>query len=120
MNLSRTILMRGVIGPLFVGHGTQKLFGWLGGHGLEGTERILRESSGCGPGSVMPPPRAWPRRAAELLLTLGAFTPLATTAISATMITAMRKVHPPEGPVGDQRRLRVQPRPDRRDASRSP
>ncbi len=29
--------IRGVLGPLFVGHGTQKLFGWFGGHGIEGT-----------------------------------------------------------------------------------
>ena len=26
-----------VIGPLFIGHGTQKLFGWFGGYGLKGT-----------------------------------------------------------------------------------
>ena len=31
------LAVRGVVGPLFVGHGTQKLFGWFGGHGLEGT-----------------------------------------------------------------------------------
>ena len=36
MDLGR-LLLRGVVGPLFVGHGTQKLFGWFGGHGIEGT-----------------------------------------------------------------------------------
>lgn len=30
---------RVVIGGLFVGHGTQRLFGWFGGPGLEGTDR---------------------------------------------------------------------------------
>src|SRR4051794_18927859 len=32
-----SVAVRGLVGPLFVGHGTQKLFGWFGGHGLEGT-----------------------------------------------------------------------------------
>ena len=31
------VVIRGILGPLFVGHGTQKLFGWFEGHGLEGT-----------------------------------------------------------------------------------
>jgi putative oxidoreductase len=31
-------LLRAVIGPLFIGHGTQKLFGWFGGPGLEGAK----------------------------------------------------------------------------------
>ena len=31
------LLARVTIGLLFVGHGTQKLFGWFGGGGLEGT-----------------------------------------------------------------------------------
>jgi putative oxidoreductase len=32
---------RTVIGGLFIGHGTQKLFGWFGGPGLEGTEQMM-------------------------------------------------------------------------------
>ena len=31
------LLARGTIGALMVGHGTQKLFGWFGGHGPDGT-----------------------------------------------------------------------------------
>jgi putative oxidoreductase len=30
-----------VIGGLFIGDGTQKLFGWFGGPGLEGTEQMM-------------------------------------------------------------------------------
>jgi uncharacterized membrane protein YphA (DoxX/SURF4 family) len=34
-------LLRGVIGALFVGHGTQKLFGWFDGPGLQGVSDNL-------------------------------------------------------------------------------
>ena len=40
MNVGR-LAARVVIGGLFVGHGTQKLFGWFGGPGLEGTEQMM-------------------------------------------------------------------------------
>ena len=36
MKLGLTLL-RTIVGVLFFGHGTQKLFGWFGGHGIEGT-----------------------------------------------------------------------------------
>jgi putative oxidoreductase len=42
MKLCRVIL-RVLIGGLFVGHGTQKLFGWFGGHGLDGTGGFVPE-----------------------------------------------------------------------------
>ena len=48
MDLGRTAL-RWVIGPLFVGHGTQKLFGWFGGNGLEATAGFF-EKLGYKPG----------------------------------------------------------------------
>src|SRR5204862_7319640 len=48
MDLGR-LLLRGVVGPLFVGHGTQKLFGWFGGHGLDGTAGFF-ENLGLRPG----------------------------------------------------------------------
>jgi hypothetical protein len=36
MNIGR-VLARLTIGGLFIGHGTQKLFGWFGGPGIDGT-----------------------------------------------------------------------------------
>ena len=33
----RAVIAGGSVGGLFVGHGTQKLFGWFGGSGLETT-----------------------------------------------------------------------------------
>src|SRR4051794_41495025 len=42
-------LLRILIGGLFVGHGTQKLFGWFGGYGPDGTGQFF-ESIGLRPG----------------------------------------------------------------------
>ncbi len=55
-----TTVIRAVVGPLFVGHGTQKLFGWFGGHGREGTGGYF-ESLGLTPASGTRP-RPAPRR----------------------------------------------------------
>ena len=43
------LLARTTIGLLFVGHGTQKLFGWFGGGGLEETAGFF-EQLGFRPG----------------------------------------------------------------------
>ena len=37
------LILRTLMGVLFMGHGLQKLAGWFGGYGLEGTGRVLRE-----------------------------------------------------------------------------
>jgi putative oxidoreductase len=96
MSIGRTAL-RAVVGPLFVGHGTQKLFGWFGGHGPEGTGGFF-ESLGLRPGKR----HAMTAGAAEALggalVTLGLLTPVGATLVSATMITAIRKVHGRKGP----------------------
>jgi putative oxidoreductase len=89
--------MRGLIGGLFIGHGTQKLLGWFDGPGLEGTTGMMGKLG-------MRPPRrhALIAGGAEAgggaLLALGALTPLATTLLTSTMTTAIRKVHAPKGP----------------------
>jgi putative oxidoreductase len=96
MNIG-TVALRGVIGPLFVGHGTQKLFGWFGGHGLEGTGGFF-EGLGLRPGKRHAAAAGTAEALGGALLTLGAATPLAATMVSGTMITAIRKVHAPNGP----------------------
>jgi putative oxidoreductase len=67
-----------LIGGLFIGHGTQKLFGWFGGPGRAGTEGMM-ESLEMRPAKVHA-------------------TPLAASAITGVMTTAIRKVHLPNGP----------------------
>ncbi len=84
--------LRGVIGPLFVGHGAQKLFGAFGGHGLDGTGGYF-EQLGLRPGRRHATAAGAAELAGGALLTLGALTPVATTLISSTMITAVRTAH---------------------------
>ena len=97
MDIGRTAL-RLVIGPLFVGHGTQKLFGWFGGHGLEGTAGFFEGKLGLKPGKRHATAAGASEAIGGALLTLGALTPLAAGLITGTMITAIRKVHAPNGP----------------------
>src|SRR3954454_14797416 len=97
MNVGK-VALRGVIGPLFVGHGTQKLFGWFGGHGLEGTAGFFEQGLGLRPGKRHATAAGLSEAVGGALLTLGAFTPVAATMIIGTMTTAIRKVHAAKGP----------------------
>jgi putative oxidoreductase len=90
-------VIRGVVGPLFIGHGTQKLFGWFGGHGIEGTGSAF-ESMGMKPGKRHATAAGIAETLGGVLLTLGFLTPVATTLVSGTMVTAIRKAHGSNGP----------------------
>jgi putative oxidoreductase len=92
------LAVRGVVGPLFVGHGTQKLFGWFGGHGLEGTAGFFEQGIGLRPGKRHATAAGLSEAVGGALLTLGALTPLAASMVIGTMVTAIRKVHAPKGP----------------------
>src|SRR5215210_3775555 len=96
MDLGRAAL-RGIIGALFVGHGTQKLFGRFGGHGLEGTAGFF-ESLGLRPGKRSAIAAGVCETGGGALILLGALTPLGATAITSVMTTAIRKVHIQNGP----------------------
>ncbi len=96
MNLGRLIL-RAIVGGYFFGHGTQKLFGWFGGHGLEGTGQFF-ENLGLRPGKRHAAAAGAAEAGGGSLLLLGAFTPLASAALVATMLTAIHRVHLKNGP----------------------
>lgn len=83
---------RTTIGALFVGHGTQKLFAWFGGGGPEGTGRVF-EQVGLRPGGRHARLAGVAEAGGGLLFALGAATPVAASAISGSMITAIKTVH---------------------------
>ena len=91
------LFLRLVVGGLFVGHGTQKLFGWFDGPGLDTTAQGF-ESLGLRPGR----PNAIAAGAAEAgggaLLAVGLETPFAASVLVATMLTAIHRVHAKNGP----------------------
>jgi putative oxidoreductase len=86
------LLLRLLIGCLFIGHGLQKLRGWFGGAGLEQTAGFF-ESLGLRPGRRHALAAGTTETAGGALLALGLATPLAVTALIAVMSTAIRKVH---------------------------
>jgi putative oxidoreductase len=92
-----TLAIRGTLGPLFVGHGTQKLFGWFDGHGLDATAAGF-DSMGLRPGKRHAIAAGAAEALGGALLTLGAATPLAASLITGSMVTAIRKVHGSNGP----------------------
>ncbi len=91
------LMLRAAVGGFFIGHGTQKLFGWFGGHGLKATSENF-EKMGLKPGIV----HAGAGAAAETLggagLLLGYRTPLASASIVSVMLTAINRVHLKNGP----------------------
>lgn len=90
-------LLRVVIGALFVGHGTQKLFGWFGGPGLDGTRGMFRSLGYRKPG-VVAILAGGAEAGAGVLLVLGLLTPLAAAAIIGVMVNAIVAVHAGNGP----------------------
>src|SRR3954467_9407121 len=91
------LLARTVIGGLFIGHGTQKLFGWFGGPGRAGTEAMM-ESIGMRPAKVHAVLAGTTETVGGSLLAAGLATPRASAALAGVMTTAIRKVHLPHGP----------------------
>ncbi len=86
------LVLRLVIGALFIGHGTQKLFGWFGGYGVEGTGGFM-ESLGYRPGKHFAVLGGAAEAGGGLLLFLGLLTPLAAALLIAMMINAIFAVH---------------------------
>jgi len=96
MHLIRTLL-RLLIGGLFIGHGTQKLFGWFGGYGPDGTGQFF-DSIGLGPGRRNAMVAGAAEAGGGTLLALGLFTPLAGTLLTSVMAQAIRSLKMDKGP----------------------
>lgn len=90
------LLLRVVLGGLFVGHGAQKLWGSFSGPGPDGTGMFF-ESLGLRPGKPMALAAGGSEVAGGTLIGLGLFTPVGATLISSTMFTAIWKVHRQNG-----------------------
>lgn len=89
------LILRIVFGLLLVGHGSQKLFGTFGGHGIAGTAGWF-ESVGFRPGKPMAVLAGASELVGGLLLALGLLTPLASAIVIGTLLVAA-SVHLPNG-----------------------
>ena len=86
------LLARLFIGAMFIGHGTQKWFGWFGGPGLEETTGTM-EALGLAPARANAQVASAAETFGGLGIALGAFTPAAAAALIGSMTTAIRTVH---------------------------
>jgi putative oxidoreductase len=91
------LALRLLIGGLFIGHGTQKLFGWFGGHGLDGTGGFF-ETLGLKPGKRNAVAAGVAEAGGGALLASGIALPVGGAAVTGTMTTAIRHVHGEKGP----------------------
>jgi putative oxidoreductase len=90
------LILRVVVGALFAGHGAQKLFGYFGGGGLEGTAGMF-DKLGLRPAWLHARAAGTAEFMGGLMLALGLFTPFAAAALIAVMTTAVITVHGPNG-----------------------
>lgn len=90
------LVLRVVVGTLFIGHGAQKLFGWFGGYGLAGTGAFM-ESLGLRPGKTMALAAGLSEVFGGILLVAGLFLPVAALLIGGAMVVAIAKVHGKNG-----------------------
>ena len=86
------LLLRVTLGLTLAAHGAQKVFGWFGGYGPDGTGQFM-ETLGFRPGRRHALAAGWVEVVGGLLLTLGLFTPLAATLIASVMLVAAATVH---------------------------
>jgi putative oxidoreductase len=77
------------VGGTLVVHGTQKLFGWFGGYGPDGTGQFFA-SLGLRPGRRQAIAAGATEAAGGTLIGLGLGTPLAAAAVTGVMMTALR------------------------------
>ncbi|EKO3677428.1 DoxX family protein [Vibrio metschnikovii] len=87
-----TLALRIPIGIIFMAHGAQKLFGWFGGYGLEGTGQWMA-SIGLGPGMLMAFLAGSGEFFGGLAILLGILTRPAAAVLSVTMLVAIFAVH---------------------------
>jgi len=86
------LLLRLVVGALLAGHGAQKLFGWFGGPGLDGTSRMFG-SLGRRPARGFALLGGLIEFAGGLLFAAGLVTPVVAGVLAAQMFAAILAMH---------------------------
>lgn len=90
------LILRVGLGLALIPHGAQKLFGWFGGYGLEGTGQWMA-SIGLQPGMLMAALAGSAEFFGGLALVLGLLTRPAAALTAFTMLVAIFSVHSGNG-----------------------
>jgi putative oxidoreductase len=85
------VFLRAVVGLIFFAHGSQKLFGWFGGHGPRGTAGFFGSMGFRAP--IVMALLAGASETAGLLFAVGFLTPFAALAMASVMVVAVATVH---------------------------
>lgn len=86
------LVLRIPVGIIFMAYGTQKLFGWFGGYGLEGTGQWMA-SIGLGPGLLMALLAGSTEFFGGLFIILGLLIRPTALLLAFTMVVAIFTVH---------------------------
>jgi len=91
------LLLRLVVGLTLTAHGSQMLFGWFGGLGLNSTGQFFEERLGFRPGRRHAFLAGLAEAGGGLLLALGLLIPLGAAAAISVMVVAVFSVHIQKG-----------------------
>jgi putative oxidoreductase len=91
------LVLRGVLGAFFIGHGSRKLLGWFGGYGVAGSSSAFEEM-GLRPGRGLATAAGVSEVLGGVLLVAGFLTPLAATLVIGPMMLAIAIMHWRHGP----------------------
>lgn len=91
-----TLALRIPVGIIFAAHGAQKLFGWFGGYGLEGTGQWMA-SIGLAPGYLMALLAGTAEFFGGLALIAGLLVRPASAALAFAMVIAIFSAHIDKG-----------------------
>lgn len=87
-----SLALRVPLGIIFAAHGAQKLFGWFGGYGLEGTGQWMA-SIGLEPGYLMALAAGSAEFFGGLFLLIGLLTRPTAAVLAITMVVAIFSTH---------------------------
>jgi putative oxidoreductase len=89
------LIVRVVLGIIFFAHGAQKVFGWFGGHGLQGTIGYFQKALRITPALTVL--AAFTECFGGLAVLVGFLARLAALGLAVNMLVAIAKVHWPNG-----------------------
>ncbi|MBI4497289.1 MAG: DoxX family protein [Chloroflexi bacterium] len=87
------LVLRLVVGGLFIGHGAQKLFGWFGGYGFAGTRGFMGNALRLRPAGLWTALAGLSEFGGGLLFAVGLLSPLGPLGIIAAMLMAILLLH---------------------------